>query len=689
MTESKECVGWSYGSHRIDSHSPLPLPVLRFVGTCSSNHWAELTLLTLSSVAIEFGADPLLREVSFSVSSGDRWGIVGRNGTGKTTLFHLLAGTLDPTAGFITRRPGLRMALLDQHRDFGNAQTVWEAAAMGYQDLLALERSLALESDRLAELGERVTEEDLARFGQAQERFEHSGGYEFRSRVDAVLQGLGFDAVEAKKRPLAQLSGGERGRVGLAGQLAAPADLLLLDEPTNHLDLDTIDWLKRHLKEVGRTVMVISHDRAFLDDMADHILHLSDGTTTPYPGGYSAFVLQREEALLTHQRKVAEQKKEIARAEDFIRRNIAGQKTAQAQSRRKRLARLPRLSPPPSEDDVMALRFRLSERGGDQVLVAEDLSVSIEEKNLLHGFSSVARRGDIIALVGPNGAGKTTLMATLLGERDPGKGRVRLGAGITPAWFRQDHAHLPANKSIYDCVADGRPEWNRGQVQGHLGRFGFSGDEVRRNTDSLSGGERARVALALITLQGTNLLALDEPTNHLDVESIEALEDALEEFQGTVFLVSHDRALLRELATRVWAFQGGQLEDYPGPFVDWEAREAERAEARVASAQEAERTQREAVRARRRKNEAVRKESQVATRAVKRAVAAAERAVHEAEGIIATLEEALSREGLYDGSAESALEAGRLNVKLREARSALDEAMARWEGAVDKAEELE
>jgi ATP-binding cassette subfamily F protein 3 len=648
-----------------------------------------LTLISFSSVSMAFGADTLLDQVNFTVASGDRWGIVGRNGTGKTTLLHLINGTLEPTSGVISRRPGLGMALLDQQRDFGNARTVWEAAALGYHDLLTLERSLATESDRLSELGENVTEGDLARFGHAQEKFETQGGYEFRSRVDAVLQGLGFDATEALRRHLAQLSGGERGRVGLAGQLAAPADLLLLDEPTNHLDLETIEWLKRHLKEGGKTVMVISHDRAFLDDFADHILHVSEERAIPYRGGYSSFVLQREEALLTLRRKVAEQKKQIAKEEVFIRKNMAGQKTLQAQSRQKKLARLPRLSPPPSEDDVMALRFHLSERGGDQVLVVKDLSVRMSDRPLVNRFNSMARRGDVIALVGPNGIGKTTLLATLLGERGTNGGEVTLGAAITPAWFRQDHAHLPEDQSIYDTVADLRPEWNRGQVQGHLGRFGFSGDEVKRTTDSLSGGERARVALALITLKGTNLLALDEPTNHLDVESIEALEDALEAFPGTVLLVSHDRALLRELATRVWAFHGTEVEDYPGPFVDWEIREAEMVEAGATSTQEADRTQREAARAQRRRSEAGKRESQAATRKAKRGVERAEKAVHEAETRVEKLESALAADELYDGSMESAEEAGRLNMELKGARGALDEAMTLWEAAVESADALE
>jgi len=648
-----------------------------------------VSLLTFSSVAMEFGADTLFRDVSFTVGPGEHWGIVGRNGTGKTTLLRLITGALQPAAGSITRRPGLRMALLDQHRDFGTAATVWEAAAQGYRELMALERSLALESERLGELGASVTAADLKRFDQAQERFLHQGGYGYHARVDAVLQGLGFDADEARRRPLAGLSGGERGRVGLAAQLAAPADILLLDEPTNHLDLDTIEWLKRHLTEPGRTVVVISHDRAFLDDVADHILHLSHGSANAYSGGYSSFVVQREEAQLALERKVAEQKKEIARQEEFIRRNIAGQKTAQAQSRRRLLARLPRLSPPPAEEDPMAVRFELSARGGDQVLVVEELGVGIGGRTLLAGFSGVARRGDVIAVVGPNGSGKSTLIATLLGERAPFRGTVRMGAGITPAWFQQDNAHLPMAKSLYDCVADARPTWSRGQIQDHLGKFGFSGDEVRRITDTLSGGERARVALALITLQGSNLLALDEPTNHLDVESIEALEDALEGYSGTILLVSHDRALLRELTNRVWAFRNEELLDFPGPFVDWERKEEEAAAARAAAALLAERESREAEKLRSRKAADLRRREGAPLRAAKREVEGAEKAVHQAEKKVAEMEAALASPELYQGTPEEgAREAARLGSGLKEARLVLEQAMERWTRAMEELEEL-
>ena len=640
-----------------------------------------MTLLSVSDLAVEFGATILFRDLTFTVDAGERWGVVGRNGSGKTTLFQLIAGSLEPTRGTIARQPGLRIALLDQYRDFGAARTVWEAAAQGYRGLLALEQELARQGDRLAELGEAVRPEDLERYGRDQERFAHQGGYEFHARVDAVLQGLGFDAEESRTRELDGLSGGERGRVGLAGQLAAPADLVLLDEPTNHLDLDTISWLKRYLGEFGETVLIISHDRAFLDDSVDHVLHLSGGTGTSYRGGYSAFVTQREERRMALERQLSQQRKAIAKEEDYIRRNIAGRNSAQAKGRRDRLARLPRLSPPPGEAGAMVLQLAAAERGGDQVLVSASVSVSVSDKPLVRDFTSVLRRGDVVALVGPNGAGKTTLLATLLGARVPSAGRAELGSGVTAAWFRQDLAQVPADRSIYDCIADLRPSLNRGAIQNHLGCFGFSGDEVQKSTAVLSGGERARVALALLTLSGANLLVLDEPTNHLDVESIEALEDAIEEYDGSVLLVSHDRAFLRELATRVWAFDGDHLEDYGGPFVEWEQHAAARAGRRERARLDALAAERESARAGAKRDAAGKRDAEEIRRTRKRELARREAEVHRLEARIGELEEALRDPGLYAAGADGARQAGRLDAELKQARREHDAALAAWNDA--------
>ena len=562
--------------------------------------------------------------------------------------------------------------------------TVWDAAATAYRDVMALEHSLAEQAAQLAELGERTADAVLERFGRDQERFADMGGYIFHARVDAVLQGLGFDAEESKTRPVGTLSGGERGRVGLAAQLIAPAELLLLDEPTNHLDLDTTAWLQEWLKECDETILVISHDRAFLDEIGTHTLHLEGGTGETYRGGYSSFVSQRTERRLSRDREVARQRKFIAKEEEYIRRNIAGVNTAQAKGRRKRLDRLPRLAPPPGDEGAMVLRLEASERGGDRVITADHLTVKVADRVLVSGFTGVAQRGDVIALVGPNGAGKSTLLATLLGQRAPASGEAKVGGSVTPAWFRQDLADLPLDKTLYDAIADLRPLWGRGGIQNHLGCFGFSGQEVMRGISSLSGGERARMALAIITLAHANLLVLDEPTNHLDVESIEAIEDALEEYEGTVILVSHDRAFLRELATRVWAFDGTRITDFDGPFVDWERAKAERDAKAARATSEATDVKRQRERERAKQNSSAQDDDHAARRTRKRVADEAERAVARCESRVAELERELGDADLYDGSAKAARKAGTLDQQLAKARRSLDDALAAWAEASER-----
>ncbi len=535
-----------------------------------------MTLLSVSNVGISFGATELFKNITFTVAEGERWGIIGRNGAGKTSIFKVITGDLPATVGSVARKPGLRHALLDQHRAFEGATTVWQAGAAAWREVMLLEDRIAQQAVELGELGERVTEPFLERFGHDQERFADLGGYIYHARVDAVLQGLGFDAEESKTRLVASLSGGERGRVGLAAQLIAPADLLLLDEPTNHLDLDTTTWLQEWLTDADETVIVVSHDRAFMDAICTNILHIEARTSESYKGNYSQFVPQRAERRLTREREMEKQRAYVKKEEEYIRRNIAGVNSFQAKGKRKRLERLPRLAPPPGDPAAMTLHFETAERGGDQVIAIADLRVEVPGRVLVDDFTAVLRRNDFVALVGPNGAGKSSFISTLLGDRAAAGGAARLGGSITPAWFRQDLSDLPLRMSMFDAIQVQRGTWNRGQVQNHLGAFGFTGEEVFREIGTLSGGERARMALALMTLARANLLVLDEPTNHLDVENIEVLEDALDEYEGTVLLVSHDRAFLREVATRVWSFDGNRLTDFDGPFVEWEEDRARR-----------------------------------------------------------------------------------------------------------------
>jgi ATP-binding cassette, subfamily F, member 3 len=647
-----------------------------------------MTLISLNGVGVAYGATTILQDVSCVIAAGEKWGIIGRNGIGKTSLFKLLTGAMTPSSGSVARQPGLTVTLLEQHRDFGAAATVWDAAAAAFAKLIALEHSLAEQAEALTHTHDEAA---LAKYGRDLEQFEREGGYDFHARVDAVLDGLGFDHEAAKTQRLASLSGGERGRVGLARQLAAPGDVLLLDEPTNHLDLDTSKWLEGYLKDSPRAVVCISHDRAFLEAFVDHVLHVEGGTAFPYVGDYVQFVRQREERRLAQARQFAQQQKKIANEEDYIRRNIAGVNTAQAKGRRKRLERMPRLSAPIGDEATMALRLEAGDRSGDQVAVLERVRVAVDDRVLVDDFSAVLQRGDVIALVGPNGAGKSTLIKTMLGERAPAAGEVRLGPSTRTAWYRQDLAHLPLTHTITQVIEDARPLWERRLVQGHLGRFGFGGDESERVIGTLSGGERARVALALLTLDRSNLLVMDEPTNHLDIESIETLEDALSDYEGSVLLVSHDRAVLRGVATRVWAIHDGRVVDYPGTFVEWEEDGAEW----IARLEASSRGKAKSVPVKAAPVVDTRKAAQRDERAQKRAVEQAqklvkarEQAVQQLEEKIAALEATLHDDALYQspGRQEDVVTMGR---ELAELRGALDLAMEEWTEAAAEAELLQ
>jgi ATP-binding cassette subfamily F protein 3 len=641
-----------------------------------------VTQIGFGGVGVAFAGTTLFSDVTFTVAPGERWGIVGRNGTGKTTLFRLLTGELDPTRGSIARAPGLRVSVLDQHRDFGGAATVWEAAAGELAELLALEQSLVEQAGRLAHDSSPGA---LARYGEDLERFEREGGYAVTSRIDTVLQGLEFDPARARVTPLSALSGGELGRLGLARQLTTSADVLLLDEPTNHLDLETSRWLEQYLAGIDRTVLLVSHDRAFLAATVDHVLHFEGGTATPYTGGYAAFVTQRAERRLAQQRAFEQQQRTIAHERDYIARNIAGQNSRQARGRRTRLERLPRLSPVVTADEAMALRFEVAERGGDQVVTAKDVSVGIGTRALVERFNGTLERSGVLGIVGPNGAGKSTLLRALLGEHPVQGGELRLGASITAGYYRQDLSQVPLDRTLYDVIADLRPSWERGRVQGHLGRFGFSGQEVLRRADSLSGGERARVALAILMLSGANLLVLDEPTNHLDVESIEALEDAIQEYDGTVILVSHDRELLRALTTRLWVLHDRHVTEFAGGFAEWEQVSAERAHAAAVRAAEDQALKQ--VHERRRVALASKDDPRKALRRAQGDVEKVEAAVAELESQVALVVAALEDPALYTRP-DGVDTARQLGARLEALKRSLDAALEQWTQATERVEML-
>jgi len=532
-----------------------------------------MSLLTANSLAKSFGPVDIFSDVTLSIPHRARIGLVGPNGVGKTTLLRILLGDEEPSAGEVQYARGLRMAYLPQEARLLTDRTLWQECLTVFADLIERQTELARLEAVMADPDQAETA--LASYGRLQEEFERLGGYTFETRVRQTLTGLGFGRSDIN-RPLKHLSGGQRTRALLAKLLLSDPDLLLLDEPTNHLDISAVEWLENYLKDWSGAVLIVSHDRYFLDQVVDTVLEMTP-TLETYHGNYSAYLVQREER---YQRRLEEyqiQQEFIEKEEDYIRRNIAGQNTRQAQGRRRRLERMleeVRLAPP---RQARKLRFRLQAigRSGDLVLRTETLSVGYHDEGrpLFNAPDLLLKRGECAAVIGPNGAGKTTFLKTLLEQIPPFSGEVRLGASLQIGYFAQAHEGLRSDHTLMEEINKVAPHMLPAEVRDYLAKFLFTGDDVFKEVKLLSGGERGRLALAQLALQGTNLLLLDEPTNHLDLPSQELLQSLLGDYQGTILLVSHDRYLIDALATQVWEVEPAQrtLRVFEGTYSEYRA----------------------------------------------------------------------------------------------------------------------
>jgi ATP-binding cassette subfamily F protein 3 len=528
-----------------------------------------VAVLIASALRKEFSGDVLFDGVSFKVERRDRLALAGPNGAGKTTLLRALAREITLEGGELAWEKGARVALHDQRPPAESSRPLREYVLAGTADLAAVEGELRALEERMAGGGHDPA--TLRRYSEAQARLEHAGGYDWRDRAAAFVRGLGFTDDDLD-RPLRTFSGGELTRASLARALASQPDLLLLDEPTNHLDIESLEWLEEMLKTIDAAVILVAHDRWFLEAVTTAVLELDRGKSIYFPGAWH--VWRREQAARDlHQAKTAErQAEELARLERFVERFRAkASKARQAQSKQKQIDRLKanRVHAPDRRRRTLGFEFLKPARSGRDVAVVENLRVRAGDKQLLDGAGFAIERGEHVALVGPNGSGKTTLLETLLGSRDRVSGKVRLGHGVVPAYFSQHEAELDERGSVLDAAMSGTG-LKRPEAQALLGRFLFSGwDEHEKPVVALSGGERRRLALAIVVASGANFLVLDEPTNHLDLESRESLEAALEAFPGTVLLVSHDRALLDAVADRLLAVEARTIVSYPGGWADY------------------------------------------------------------------------------------------------------------------------
>jgi len=533
-----------------------------------------MAVLIASNLRKEFSGDPLFDGVSFTVGRRDRLSLAGPNGAGKTTLLRAISGETSLQAGDLAFAKGTRVALHDQRPPRELGLTLREYVLSGAHDLLALEDELRRLEQGMAEGAH--DQGTLRRYADAQAKLEHAGGWAWREHAAQTLRGLGFRDDDFD-RPLATFSGGELTRASLARSLAVDPDLLLLDEPTNHLDVESLEWLEGELAGLDAAVILVAHDRWFLEAVTTAVLELSPGGAHFFAGPWHEWRLEKAARAAAAERTAERVSEDIARLERFVARfRYKKSKARQAQAKLTQIGRLEKertaargeLESLTRRRRTLGFDFLQPPRTGRVVVEAEGITLSAGDKRLLEDATIVLERGEKVALVGPNGSGKTTLLEAILARRPLERGSARLGHGVVPAYFTQHTQDLPARGSVLDTTA-AATGLTRPQAQTLLGRFLFSGWETHeREVTALSGGERRRLALALLVASGANLLVLDEPTNHLDLESREALEAALEAFPGTVLIVSHDRALLDAVPDRIVAVEDGTLRSYDGGWAD-------------------------------------------------------------------------------------------------------------------------
>ncbi|HKD99371.1 MAG TPA: ABC-F family ATP-binding cassette domain-containing protein [Planctomycetota bacterium] len=551
-----------------------------------------MSVVAFEDVGKRFGSRDLFLGVSFAIEDGEKLGLIGRNGTGKTTILRMITGDETPEVGAVHRRSDLRIGVVEQSPKFRDGMTLHDEAMSGLDELRRLETEMHEIGDALAHTTDETKHAKLLRrLDEVQHRIDFLGGYDYTHRVETVLDGLEF--ARARWEVAAErLSGGEKNRLALAKVLVAGFDLLLLDEPTNHVDYRGVEWLEQFLHDYRGAVLAVSHDRRFLDATVTAILDLDHGRLVRYDGNYSAS--REQKALLdeTLRRQAANQQAFVDREMDFIRRNMGSQRTAEAKGRLKRLQRLERIEGPRIETRAPKIRFA-GGRGGEIAFDARDLEFHYGERVIFRHLDCTLQRGERLAVLGPNGAGKSTFLKCLVGKLKPTGGFLKLGSNAKPGYYDQELSGLDDSRTILAEVHRIRLDLTEEQIRDHLGRFLFSGDDVDKEIASLSGGERARVLLAKMVLTDFTFLILDEPTNHLDLRAREALEEALDGFPGALVVVSHDRAFLDNVCERVLEIEDGKARLFPGAYAEYAERKRRERDEAERSAREREKRERE------------------------------------------------------------------------------------------------
>jgi len=635
-------------------------------------------LLQTAHVSKSFGAHRVLRDVSLTIHAGGRSGIVGLNGAGKTTLLKIITGNLQPDTGEVSRPKGLKLSYLAQDAGLESEQSIWTEMLSAFTSLTAMEFKLRdmekMMSDPSLAPDTNTYRQLLIDYDSLTVDFKNKGGYEYETAIRGVLHGLKFSEQDYDT-PVKSLSGGQKTRLALARSLLGAPDLLVLDEPTNYLDMDNLNWLEQYLKAYPGAVLVVSHDRYFLDALAKEIYDLDGGCLTRYVGNYTSYARQKEAALAQQLRDYNRQQAEISRLEDFVRRNIAAKDTAgQARSRLKVLDKMRKLDRPGSERKI-AVSFNIKRTSGREVLQAGDLNIGYPGLTLAQGLKFEIARGERVALIGPNGIGKSTLLKTIAGLIQPLSGQVRLGSYVQMGYYDQEQHGLDRGKQVLHELWDRYPHIDEADIRTVLGRFLFRGDDVKKSVADLSGGEKSRLALAALMLQQANFLVLDEPTSHLDLPGREVLEESLTGYPGTLLFVSHDRYFINKIAGRILCLSPGGMQNYHGNYDYYLYKRSEQTQQPPVSPSGSERAEKTAEK----KQYLFKKEEDRQKRRRQRKIEELEQDIARLEDLVSRLEKEL----YLPQNAQNYENCLRIQTDLDQARAKLQEQMEIWLSIVE------
>lgn len=638
-----------------------------------------MIVLNIGHLQKSFGGHPILTDVTIIIREKEKVGLVGQNGTGKSTILKIVAGELSPDGGSIAVKKGATIGYLPQEANFDSDRTLYDEVEGVFEDVLALEQEMRKLEKKMADPAVYNNPEELDRlmrtYAATSDSFEREGGFQVKARINSILQGLGF-TPEQFEQPVASMSGGEKTRVLLAKLLLQEPDVLLMDEPTNHLDVRAVQWLEEYLRDYRGAVLIVSHDRYFLDEIVTRIYELSNGRCTEYHGNYSDYAAQKQTALLLQEASYKNQQKEIERLERAWRQTLAWAHQARshklkvkADNIRRRLERIDRIPRPDLNPRTIRMHLEANQRSGKKVLTIEGLRKDLPGRTLFQNVSLEVRLGDKIALVGPNGVGKSTLLRLILGFTTADAGTIQLGANVSIAYFDQEHLDLDPTKTCFQEIMDTK-RMNNFEARSLLAQFMFTGDDVFKTIGQLSGGEKSRVQLAKLTVTDANFLILDEPTNHLDLPSIEVLENALGEFDGTILFVSHDRYFINQVANKIAELTPNGIKVYDGNYDVYLEEKAKEAAELAAMEQTAKLKNVE------RKPSRTSQENNDSTAALRAKIANIEAQVEELEVRIIELEEQMADPNLYadpDALAEIAREHKLVSEELEQAYQEWDE----------------